>query len=45
MKEIKLTLREFFNFKGLANFIYEFRISNGDVYISAKAELLEEIGY
>ena len=45
MKEIKLSIKEFFLFKDIANFLYEFRISKGDVFISAKAELLEEIGY
>jgi len=40
-----MSIREFFLFKDIADFLYEFRISKGEVFISANIELLEEIGY
>jgi hypothetical protein len=45
MKTISLTLREFFDFKSIATFIYEFSISGNNIIIEASANNLEPLGY
>ena len=45
MKQLTLSFREFYNFKALAKFIYEFTISKNAVIIKADSKMLEELGY
>jgi len=45
MKTIQLTLREFYVFKQLAKFIYEFKITNSSVNITADETMLAMLGY
>lgn len=45
MKQITLTIKEFYLFKQLADFIYEVTISKDSVIIMAEAQLLEGLGY
>jgi hypothetical protein len=46
MKKIFLCPKtEWENFRSIANFMYEFTISNGLIVINAESKLLEELGY
>lgn len=46
MKKITLSIKEFYLFKQIANFIYEFSVTNNYcVTIKADAYQLEQIGY
>ena len=45
MKQLTLSFREFYNFKTIAKFIYEFTISKNAVIIKADSKMLEELGY
>lgn len=45
MKQVNLTIAEFYLFKQLANFIYEFSYRNNFITIKADAYQLEQIGY
>jgi hypothetical protein len=45
MKIISLTLKEFFDFKSVATFIYEFSISGNNIIIEASVNNLESLGY
>ena len=45
MKQVTLTIREFYLFKNIAVFIYEFSVSNNSVTIKADAHQLELLGY
>jgi hypothetical protein len=40
-----MSIMEFMNFKDIANFNYDFTISNGEVIVDAQAEMLAAIGY
>ena len=45
MKEINLTFREWFTFKEIANFMYEFTVNKDSVIVNCKAHYLEPLGY
>jgi hypothetical protein len=45
MKQVTLTLAEFFLFKEIAHFIYEFSVNNSFITIKADAHQLELLGY
>lgn len=45
MKIIKLTVKEYYNFKELAKFIYEVTPANGVVFVEANEEELKKLGY
>jgi hypothetical protein len=45
MKKITLTIKEFYLFKEIAEFLYDFSISKESVIIKADAHQLELIGY
>lgn len=45
MKQVTLTLTEFYLFKQIAKFFYEFTILNNYIIIKADAYQLEELGY
>lgn len=46
MKKITLSIKEFYLFKQIATFIYEFSVTNNySVTIKADAYQLEQIGY
>lgn len=45
MKKIRLTVREFYLFKEVADFLYEFSYSKNLVVIKADAHQLETLGY
>jgi len=45
MKIIKLSAREYYNFKQLATFIYEATPVNGIVFIEANEKDLVNLGY
>lgn len=45
MKTIQLTLKEFYVFKQLAKFIYEFKVTNSSVNITADETMLAMLGY
>jgi|APGre2960657404_1045060.scaffolds.fasta_scaffold13511_3 hypothetical protein len=45
MKKITLSFTEFYLFKEIANFIYEFTVNKDCVIINCDAKLLEELGY
>jgi hypothetical protein len=45
MKTITLSAKEFYNFKKLANFYFDFWILSGNIIVTASIEELEELGY
>lgn len=45
MKTIKLNYREFYLFKQLAKFNYNFFVKTGIIHVEANVELLENLGY
>ena len=45
MKRLFMSIEEFLNFKDIANFNYDFAISNGEAIVDAQAEMLAAIGY
>lgn len=45
MKIIKLTAKEFYNFKQLATFIFEYHPTDGIVFVEANEEDLTKLGY
>ena len=45
MKQITLTIKEWYLFKDLAKFFYEFSISKQSIVIQADAHQLELLGY
>lgn len=45
MKKITLSFHEFYLFKEIATFIYEFTVNKNCVIISCEAKFLEELGY
>lgn len=45
MKTVKLTIREFYVFKQLANFFFTMSVIHGIVEITANIEHLEKLGY
>ena len=45
MKKITLSFKEFYLFKEIATFIYEFTVNKDCVIISCDSKLLEELGY
>ena len=45
MKIIKLTAQEFYNFKQLAKFVYEYTPANGTVFVEADENELKQLGY
>lgn len=45
MKKITLSFVEFYLFKQVANFIYEFTVNKNCVIISCDAEFLDGLGY
>jgi len=45
MKTITLSAKEFYNFKKLANFYFDFWILSGNIIVTASIEELELLGY
>jgi hypothetical protein len=45
MKQITLTIREFYLFKEIAQFMYQWSRSENIIVIQADAHMLEELGY
>jgi len=45
MKQINLTIREWFTFKEIATFMYEFTVNKDSVIIKCEAHYLEPLGY
>ena len=45
MKQVTLTLTEFFLFKDIAHFVYEFSVNKSFITIKADAHQLELLGY
>jgi hypothetical protein len=45
MKQVTLTIKEFYFFKQFAVFIYEFSVNKNSVTIKADAHQLELLGY
>lgn len=45
MKTVTLSAREFYNFKKLAKFYFDFWIFSGNIIVTASIEELEELGY
>jgi len=45
MKQVTLTIKEFYLFKDIAHFIYEFSVTNNFITIKAEAHQLELLGY
>lgn len=45
MKKIRLSIKEFYLFKNIANFVYDYVRRKNSVIIYAKIEDLELIGY
>lgn len=45
MKKIKMSIKEFYLFKEIATFVYEFSVTNNFITIKADAYQLEQIGY
>jgi hypothetical protein len=45
MKTIELTIREFYNFKSIATFIFQMWREERIIYIEADAEELAQLGY
>jgi len=45
MKQVTLTIKEFYLFKALADFFYEFSLNNSFITIKADAHQLEQLGY
>lgn len=45
MKKITLTIKEWYLFKEMANFFYEFSVNKQSITIKADAYQLEKLGY
>lgn len=45
MKTVQLSVREFFLFKQLAQFMYAYYYSQDSIFVEAKSEQLELLGY
>ena len=45
MKKITLSIKEWYLFKQVANFFYEFSVNNQSITIKADAHQLELLGY
>jgi|APGre2960657505_1045072.scaffolds.fasta_scaffold37011_5 hypothetical protein len=45
MKNITMSFKEFYLFKKIARFFFEFTISKGNVIVSCDSKRLEELGY
>jgi hypothetical protein len=45
MKQITLTFKEWFTFKQVATFIYEFTVNKDSVIVNCEAHYLELLGY
>jgi len=45
MKQVTLTIKEFYLFKDIAHFIYEFSVNKSFITIKADAHQLELLGY
>lgn len=45
MKQLNLTIEEFFNFKAIAKFIYDYSSYKGFILVEADAKDLELIGF
>ena len=45
MKKLKLSIEEFFTFKSIATFIYQYSYSKGKILVEADAKQLEALGY
>jgi hypothetical protein len=45
MKQITLSFTEFYLFKEIAHFIYEFTVNKNCVIVKCDSKLLEELGY
>lgn len=45
MKQITLSIKEFYLFKEIANFFYDITINKGQVIVKAEQSMLETLGY
>jgi len=45
MKTVTLSAREFYNFKKIAKFYFDFWIFSGNIIVTASIEELETLGY
>lgn len=45
MKKITLTIKEWYLFKNLADFFYEFSVNQQSITIKADSHQLEKLGY
>jgi hypothetical protein len=45
MKQITLTLVEFYSFKQIATFVYNYFVRSGFVFIEANADDLDTLGF
>jgi len=45
MKQVTLTLVEFYSFKQIATFVYNYFVKSGFVFIEADADDLLQLGY
>jgi hypothetical protein len=45
MKQVTLTIVEFYSFKQLATFVYDYFVKSGFVFIEANADDLEKLGF
>ena len=45
MKQVTLTLSEFYSFKQMATFVYDYFVKSGFVFIEANADDLSQLGY
>lgn len=45
MKQVTLTLSEFYSFRQIATFVYNYFVKSGFVFIEADADDLLQLGY
>lgn len=45
MKQVTLTLVEFYSFRQIATFVYNYFVKSGFVFIEADADDLSQLGY
>ena len=45
MKQITLTIVEFYSFKQIATFVYNYFVRSGFVFIEASADDLDKLGF
>lgn len=45
MKQITLTIKEFYQFTMLATFFFSYTYAGGNIIVDANQKMLEELGY